>query len=137
MSKDLVSLHNERSRLYRELSQIGDFRRGSISVNYRRCGKPNCACVKPKHPGHGPQYLLTSKVHGKSQAKNIRPGAELHKVEQEVANHKHFRELVARIIEVSERICELRPPQAASDDEVKKTLPARSRRKSARKSIDS
>lgn len=130
MPDDLVSLENERNRLYQQLAQLGDFRRGSISANYRRCGKAACSCSKVKHPGHGPQYLLTSKNRGKSQARNIHPGAELEKVNQEVANHHRFRELIKQIIEVNEQICDLRPRQAT---EVKKTLAPRSRRKSTKR----
>ncbi|MGH3519041.1 MAG: DUF6788 family protein [Haloechinothrix sp.] len=39
------------------MAGTGDFRRGSVIENYRRCGKPNCACAQPDHPGHGPRYL--------------------------------------------------------------------------------
>jgi len=61
----LPELEAERERLYEQLAATGDFRRGSISKNYRRCGKPNCACAQPDHPGHGPRYLWTRSVPGK------------------------------------------------------------------------
>ena len=41
----LSELEAERDRLYAQLSRVGDFRRGSVSENWRRCGKPNCACA--------------------------------------------------------------------------------------------
>jgi len=41
----LPELEAERDRLYAQLSTVGDFRRGSVSENYRKCGKPNCACA--------------------------------------------------------------------------------------------
>ena len=50
----LPELEAERDRLYAQLSTAGDFRRGSVSENYRKCGKPNCACAAAGHPGHGP-----------------------------------------------------------------------------------
>ena len=75
MPADLEALREERARLFRKLADLGDFRRGSIAENYRRCGKPNCRCARPEHHGHGPQYLLMTKVEGKSQAKNLKPGA--------------------------------------------------------------
>ena len=52
----LPELEAERDRLFAQLSVVGDFRRGSVSENWRRCGKPNCACADPGHPGHGPRY---------------------------------------------------------------------------------
>jgi len=55
----LPELEAERDRLYAQLSMVGDFRRGSVTENYRRCGKPNCACAQPDHPGHGPRFLWT------------------------------------------------------------------------------
>ncbi|MGO8887125.1 MAG: DUF6788 family protein [Streptosporangiaceae bacterium] len=55
----LPELEAERDRLFAQLSVVGDFRRGSVSENWRRCGKPNCACAAPEHPGHGPRFLWT------------------------------------------------------------------------------
>ena len=52
----LPELEALRDRLYARLATVGDFRRGSVSVNYRRCGKPNCACADQDHPGHGPRF---------------------------------------------------------------------------------
>jgi len=109
MLDNLECLEAERTRLFAALAQIGDLRRGSIAVNHRRCGKLNCVCAQPEHPGHGPQYLLMTKTQGHSRAKNLRPGPELQKIEQEVANHRRFREVMRQLIEVNERICEARP----------------------------
>jgi hypothetical protein len=120
MSTEVERLEAERRRIYQVLSQIGDFRRGSISVNYRRCGKPNCACAKPDHPGHGPQYLLTTKINGKTQAKNVHSGPELEKVEEEIANHQKFRELVKTIVTVNEHICDLKEAESQAEATAKK-----------------
>lgn len=49
----LEDLEQRRARLYDQLAATGDFRRGSISENYRRCGKPNCVCAQEGHPGMG------------------------------------------------------------------------------------
>ena len=49
-------LEAERDRLYGQLAAVGDFRRGSVSENWRKCGKPNRACAAPGHPGHGRGY---------------------------------------------------------------------------------
>lgn len=61
----LEDLEQRRARLYDQLAATGDFRRGSISENYRRCGKPNCVCAQEGHPGHGPRYLWTRTVAGR------------------------------------------------------------------------
>ena len=51
----LPELEAERERLYAQLSAVGGFRCGSVSENYRKCGKRNCACAQPDHFGHGPR----------------------------------------------------------------------------------
>jgi hypothetical protein len=130
MTTDVSTLLQERSSLLEELARIGDFRRGSIAENYRRCGKANCCCAQDEHGGHGPQYLLMTKVEGRSQARNLRPGAELAKVRAEVATHLRFRDLVQKIVQVSEQICDQRPVVAPEVDSDRAELKKTSRRSS-------
>jgi len=113
----LSGLEQRREDLYRELSQVGDFRRGSLNEVRRKCGKPNCACAQPGHPGHGPQYNLTRSEGGKTVARHLRPGPELEKIRREVAEYERFRDLVGHVTEVNEAICEARPaPAGAGED---------------------
>lgn len=105
----LAELETRRERLRAELAGMGDFRPGSLSAVMRRCGKPNCACAAPEHPGHGPQHLLTRSVGGKTRTVHLRPGPELDKARAEVANYKRFRSLVEELVEVNEAICAARP----------------------------
>lgn len=116
---DLPDLERRREDLYRELSQVGDFRRGSLNEVRRKCGKPNCACAQPGHPGHGPQYNLTRSEGGRTVARHLRPGPELDKIRREVGAYERFRDLVGQVTDVSEAICQARPvspPGAAGDD---------------------
>jgi hypothetical protein len=126
MEETLESLEKKRKELYQKLEALGDFRRGTISVNYRKCGKKKCACAKPGHPGHGPQYLWNTTIRGKSYAKNLRLGPELEKYMKETGNYRNFLNLSAELVQVSERICELRPVQEIEDrresEELKKKL---------------
>jgi hypothetical protein len=111
----LEDLEQRRARLYERLADTGDFRRGSISENYRRCGKPNCACAQPDHPGHGPRHLWTRTMSGRGTKGRQLSAAELDKVRGELANYERFAEVSGQIVEVNEAICEARPPnQAAS-----------------------
>jgi hypothetical protein len=109
----LDDLEQQRDRLYDQLAATGDFRRGSISENYRRCGKPNCACAQPDHPGHGPRYLWTRTVAGRGTKGRQLSADEVDKVRGELANYQRFAEVSERIVEVNEAICEARPPDAA------------------------
>ena len=105
----LPELEAERDRLYAQLSVVGDFRRGSVSENYRKCGKPNCACAAPDHPGHGPRFLWTRTARGRKTVGRQLAAAEVEKVCQELARYAEFTATVEQIAEVTEKICEARP----------------------------
>jgi len=122
----LESLQKLQESLYQQLHQIGDFRRGIISVNYRKCGKKNCACTKEGHPGHGPQFLWNTTIKGKSYAKNLQLGPDLQKYRQETDNYRKFSSLCDELVTVKEKICDLRPTPVIEDtnelEELKKNL---------------
>jgi hypothetical protein len=105
----LPELEAERDRLFAQLSMVGDFRRGSVSENWRRCGKPNCACAQPDHRGHGPRFLWTRSAGRRKTLGRQLAAAEVEKVRLEVARHAEFTAAVEQIIEVNEKICEARP----------------------------
>jgi hypothetical protein len=110
----LAELEAERDRLYAQLSMTGDFRRGSVSENWRKCGKPNCACAAPGHPGHGPRFLWTrSEGRSKRVGRQLAAG-EVGKVRREIGRHAEFTAIVEQIIEVNEAICEARPAGEAA-----------------------
>ena len=137
MEQTLEALESKRLNLYHELAELGDFRPGTISVNYRKCGKKNCVCAQASHRGHGPQYLWNTTVKGKSVAKNLRLGPELEKARQQAENYQSFLQLTMQIIEVNGKICELRPTLEIGDEEeldrLKKKLQKQFSRKSRKK----
>jgi Family of unknown function (DUF6788) len=105
---ELAGLERRRAELYAELGLVGDFRRGSLNEVRRKCGKPNCACAAPDHPGHGPQWNLTRTIGGRTRAVHLRPGPELEKARREVAEYERFKDLVGQVTEVNEAICAVR-----------------------------
>jgi hypothetical protein len=115
---ELAELERQRAELYAELGQVGDFRRGSLNEARRKCGKPNCACAAPGHPGHGPQWNLTRKAEGRTRTVHLRPGPELEKARREVAEYERFRDLVGQVTEVNEAICAARPAAPGAEGEV-------------------
>ena len=137
MEETIESLERRREDLYRQLQEIGDFRRGIISVIYRKCGKSNCACAKEGHPGHGPQHLWNTTIKGKSYAKNVKLGPEMQKYLDEIANHRRFLQICDEIVVINERICDLRPVPEAKDDkelsDLKKKLQERFAKKYRRR----
>ena len=67
----LADLEEQRARLFEQLAGLGDFRPGSVNATYRRCGKPNCACAREGHPGHGPRYLWTRSAGGSTRSRQL------------------------------------------------------------------
>ena len=126
----LAELEAERDRLYAQLAAVGDFRRGSVSENYRRCGKPNCACAQPDQPGHGPRFLWTRSARGRGTVGRQLAAGEVDKVRREVGRHAEFAAICEQIAEVNEKICEARP--AAGMDAP--AVPGGEKRGSARRS---
>jgi len=137
MEETIESLERRREDLYRQLQEIGDFRRGIISVIYRKCGKSNCACAKEGHPGHGPLHLWNTTIKGKSYAKSVKLGPEMQKYLDEIASHRRFLQICEEIVVVNERICDLRPVPEVKDEkelsDLKKKLQERFAKKYKRK----
>lgn len=111
---EIEKLERRREELYREVAEVGDFRRGIISLNYRKCGKKNCACASAEHAGH-PQYLWNTTIKGKSYAKSLKVGSELQKYMDEIGNHNSFERLRQALVEINEMICNIRPVKEISD----------------------
>ena len=112
--RDLAWLERRRAELFGLISQVGDFRRGALNAVWRKCGKPNCACARPGHRGHGPQWNLTRRVGGKTVNVHLKPGPDLEKAQREVAGHQRFADLVEEVTAVSEAICAARPVTATA-----------------------
>jgi hypothetical protein len=133
VDQSLQDLELRRKELFRRIETLGDFRRGTISVNYRKCGKKNCACARKDHPGHGPQYLWNASVGGKTRARNLPLGPELEKVEKEVETYQAFVRLTQELIEINERICHMRPVRSVDNEDELEELKKKLRRRFAEK----
>lgn len=135
--KKVKNLEIKRDALYKKLEVLGDFRPGSVSSTYRKCGKKNCACAQPGHPGHGPQYQWSFKVQGKTASRVLHIGPELQKYLEETDRYREFKRLSKELIKINEQLCDLRPVPVVEDaDELadlKKKLQNRFRKRSKRK----
>jgi hypothetical protein len=79
--------------LLRELKLPEDGLPGSLSLTYRRCGKPTCHCVDGQ--GH-PQWQLTYMEEGKKRVEVI-PAAWVDDVQRRVDRARAFREGVGKV----------------------------------------
>jgi hypothetical protein len=132
MTDSLPQLEARRTDLFRQVTAIGDLRRGSITATSGKCGKPSCHCAQRDDPGHGPNFRLTRKVAGKTVTETFPSSATLRKAQQEVAEFHRFQQLCGEIVEVSEKICALRPVEDTLTPQEKK-LPKRSKPRSRAK----
>ena len=132
MADSLPELERHRADLLAQISQLADFRPGSITATQGRCGNPNCHCHKPGEPGHGPTLRLTYKVDGKTVTESFATPAAQRKAQREVAEFARYRALSRAFLEVNVRICRARPVEATLTPEEKKR-PKRSVRKSRAK----
>lgn len=132
MTNALPQWEAKRTDLFRQLAAVGDFRRGSITATSGKCGKASCHCSKQDDAGHGPNFRLTRRVKGKTVTETFRSAVALRKAQQEVNEFHKFQALCGEIIEVSEKICALRPVGDTLTPEEKKR-PRQSTRRSRAK----
>ena len=132
MTNALPQLEAKRTDLFGQLAAVGDFRRGSITATSGKCGKPSCHCSKRDDAGHGPNFRLTRRVKGKTVTETFSSAVALRKAQQEVNEFHKFQGLCGEIIEVSEKICALRPVGDTLTPEEKKRLRPSTRRSRAK-----
>lgn len=139
MTKMDEARQGQRRALMEELAAIGIFRRGSINVFFRQCGKAGCRCRRPGHPGHGPQTTLTWKKGGKTQSRNLASAGAVERAREQVQNHDRFREWLRKWQAWNEEradqeLAEAHREAPAEETSRQKKLPRRSGRRSRRKS---
>jgi len=128
MSESLVDLEHQRNAILQQMLHLPDFRSGSITATRGTCGKANCRCHQPNQPGHGPNYRLTRKVKGKTVTETFATSAELHKAQHEVEAYHRFRRLAQELLEINEKICQIRPIEQKLTPSKKKRRKSSSRK---------
>ena len=132
---DTVSLEELRSRKVRLLDQLGslaELRPGSLVSSYRKCGKPQCHCSREGDPGHGPIWLLTRKLEGKTVSKVVDAQA-LDVVRAQIDEYHRLQDVVRELVETNVKICDAMLAGETEDDPEraeKRGSKARSPRKS-------
>ena len=96
------------AQIKRQLQTIGPMRPGSVSRQFRVCGKPNCRCADPSNPRrHGPYYQVNYVHLGKKGAYFVQPD-ELKTVRAELTNYKKFRWLINQWVGLTVQIAGLK-----------------------------
>jgi hypothetical protein len=84
MSESLSVLERKRAYVLEQIAALGDLRPGSLTTTQGKCGKTECCCREPGHPGHGPHWRITFKVEGKSRSEGLYEEAAIKKAEREI-----------------------------------------------------
>ena len=104
-SESLEELVQKKKIVLEEIGKLPAFRPGSLEHIYRKCGKPNCHCAQPGAQGHGPVWILTRKVKGKSVGKVIKENA-VECAHTQIKNYHEFQELIREYVETNVKICD-------------------------------
>lgn len=102
----LSDLTQRRSEIQAQLAGLGPMRPGTLAQRFRKCGKPNCSCAREGARGHGPVWVLTWAVEGKTQTRVI-PEEAVEDVRAQVAEYQRCRTLTRALVEVSTRMCDV------------------------------
>ena len=73
VGSSLRRLEDRHRALLAELADIGLVLRGSIARRLTRCGNPACRCKADPPTLHGPYYIWTRKVAGKTVTVQLKP----------------------------------------------------------------
>ena len=87
-------------------------RSGTVSgkkcqLGFRKCGKPGCHCAAEGAPGHGPGWVISRHVDGKTANRGI-PADAVEETQALVDEHRRFRRLVKDLTEANEALCQAR-----------------------------
>ncbi len=126
--RHIEELERRRDELRSQLARIRDMRQGSLVERYRRCGKPSCRCAHEKERAHGPSWSLTRAVGGKTITRII-PAEAVERTREQIAEYHKFRQLTRELIEINERLCDVRlRTETKSSEGAKKGASKRSSR---------
>lgn len=109
MPQSLPELELQRAALLQQISELGDFRAGSITGTGGKCGNRNCHCHRPKDSGHSPHPRLTYKKNRKTVTESFASLAAQRKAEREIQAFREWQRLSRAWVEIHEQICQSRP----------------------------
>jgi hypothetical protein len=113
MGKDYAAmtvrqLEELKALVLKRIEAVPQFRRGSLQVGYRKCGKASCRCARPGEQGHGPRGLWTRTAKGTGSRGQYIPVERIDQVRAELDNYAQFEGLVVDYVEINEALCKAR-----------------------------
>lgn len=98
----LATYERRYRELARQLADIGYIASGSVAQRANRCGKAYCACHGDPPRLHGPYWLFTAKVNGKTVNKRLSE-SEARLYQQWIANDRKARALLGEMRSVASK----------------------------------
>jgi hypothetical protein len=93
-------IRQRKYELMREFQIPEDLLPGSLSMQYLRCGKPNCRCAKGE--GH-PVWSLTFMVNGKKHVQHI-PKDLVDEVQKRVEAGRRYQDAVREVLSANAQL---------------------------------
>lgn len=100
----LQKLRQKRQEILSQIALLEEMRRGSVIRQFLKVKLKG----KKKPIFCGPYALFTFKRQGKTISRRLPDLKEIRTLEQQVENYHLFQELCRRLVEIGERICELK-----------------------------
>lgn len=92
--------------LKNELMSIDYILRGTINRKYLKCGKKECICHKNPDKLHGPYYLFTKKIKGKTVGK-LYSKEEADFLNAYLKKYNHIVDVIRKISDLSDQAIQL------------------------------
>jgi hypothetical protein len=106
--KEIDKLQKRIVQIKKRLSELGDMRPGSLSMQYNVCGNPTCRCKHPEKPvKHGPYYQISYTRKGRSTSEFVKTEKVLD-FKQQLKNYQTFKKLIDEWVELSLLIAKLK-----------------------------
>ena len=118
-SDRVKQLQGKARDLKQALGALGDIFPGSLIQRFRKCGKPTCHCAKKNSLGHGPDWIVTREVHGKTTTRTV-PEPAVEEVRAGTEEYKRFRQLSQELVQTSAELGEIRLQETSAEQDIKK-----------------
>lgn len=116
--KTIEQLETERQSILKELGELSEIRRGTISQQFvESIGKDG---TKKRR---GPYFLYTYKEKGKTVSRRLTSSQQVEMCQGQIQAYHNFQELTTRLLEVGEQISNM----TLSGEAEKKTSPCKSK----------
>lgn len=102
----------KRKELLNEIGELGEMRRGSVVEQYYEVTNQGGEVVR-----QGPYFLYSYKDQGKTVSRRLSGPGEAQRVREEIEEFRRFEQLSAQLVEISQRICDLKAVADAAADE--------------------